>query len=359
MIKITKKIAITFLLSALISIPTVVLAAGTNDTVSILINGERSEIGGNIVFNRTMIPLSFFEKLGFNVKWNETESDLIISNSQNEISMTIGENKISVNGHETFMDVTPIKKDNITYLPLRYFLENIGYEVGYDSNSNSVLVNKIKENKLSITTEREIKHGDVDIDLQYPVIGDIDSKVKEKINNAITKHVDEFKEFIKDYNEDVEKLRKQGFKSNYAADINYKITCNKNDVLSIVMFNYTYTGGAHGSTIATAYNFDIKTGELIKLTDVFKEGKDYISRLDAIIKADIKSRYGDGYITFETISNSKDEIKNFFLANDGSLVIYFQQYEIGAYALGIPEFKISPNELKDIGNDWFLKDIKK
>ena len=52
--------------------------------------------------------------------------------------------------------------------------------------------------------------------------------------------------------------------------MSYEVEFNENNLLSIVMNDDIYTGGAHGTTIVTSYNFNILTGQQLFVGDIAK-----------------------------------------------------------------------------------------
>ena len=121
---------------------------------------------------------------------------------------------------------------------------------------------------------------------------------------------------------------------------------NDKGVLSIVLVNYSFAGGAHGNTIARALNFDIETGHVYTLPELFKPNSNYVKKISDIIKVQIKARDIPTLGDFTEINPNQD----FYIA-DRSLVIFFQLYEITPYYVGIPYFPISIYELEDIINE--------
>lgn len=110
------------------------------------------------------------------------------------------------------------------------------------------------------------------------------------------------------------------------------------EILSLYVDYYFYSGGAHGMTDRRAYNYDIASGRVLNLKDIFVPGYEYKARIDAAISAEISKRPEDFFqaeMGFQGISDQQ----NFYLQND-SLIIYFNQYEIAPYAAGIQEFRI-------------------
>lgn len=117
------------------------------------------------------------------------------------------------------------------------------------------------------------------------------------------------------------------------------------ELISVPMTYYQYTGGAHGLTTKISYNYELKTGEEIKLNNLFKDGFNYKDIIDKIIKDDIAkepSLYFNNGAMFKGVNGEQA----YYLSRDG-IIIYFQQYEIAPYSSGIREFKISYSVLKE------------
>jgi len=122
---------------------------------------------------------------------------------------------------------------------------------------------------------------------------------------------------------------------------NYHVKYNQNDILSVVFQDYQYTGGAHGLTMQSSYNFNLKTGEQYRLSYMFRDNADYVT----LISREIKSQMAEKGIT--ALLNPFNMIKpdhDFYISDEG-IVVYFQQYELLPYAYGIPEFAIDSSLL--------------
>ncbi|MBP1964758.1 DUF3298 and DUF4163 domain-containing protein [Paenibacillus aceris] len=140
-------------------------------------------------------------------------------------------------------------------------------------------------------------------------------------------------------------LHDQGYPKNPMTDVTayYELKNNQRGVLSLTLWNYAFSGGAHGLTIQNALTFNTETGKTYALKDLFKPGSDYIGKLSEIIKAEIKVRNIPLLVDFKAIRPDQD----FYIA-DKSLVIYFQVYELAAYVYGFLYFPISVYALQDI-----------
>lgn len=123
----------------------------------------------------------------------------------------------------------------------------------------------------------------------------------------------------------------------------FEIKTNEKDVFSVSLFNYAFTGGAHGMTLQRSLTFKTSTGHTYELEQLFKPGSDYVGRISKLVAAGIKARDIETLEPFKAISPEQ----SFYVA-DRSLVVYFQLYELAAYVYGFLYFPISVYELSDI-----------
>jgi len=124
----------------------------------------------------------------------------------------------------------------------------------------------------------------------------------------------------------------------------YEVKNNQRQVLSVALSNYTYHHqAAHGMTYIKSLTFDLQTGGLCELKNLFKPGSNYIEKLSALIRLQITQRNIQLIHDFTMIGPNQD----FYIA-DKVLVVYFQLYEITPYAFGFPMFPISVFDIQDI-----------
>jgi len=95
---------------------------------------------------RTYVPVRYLAYvLGVaeaDVVWDEGSQKVTLTKGDNVVELTIGSTTITVNGEAQTIDVAPeITKDR-TMLPARYVAEGLGYAVGWDPGSRTVLISK-------------------------------------------------------------------------------------------------------------------------------------------------------------------------------------------------------------------------
>lgn len=213
----------------------------------------------------------------------------------------------------------------------------------------------------------------ISVEASIPVVTGIkDENVQNRINSMLE---DAGMKFI----DDLEKQSKEALEEAntvgydyipYYAGITFEEKFNKNGILSLYVVYDQFTGGAHGSHDDISYNFDLATGELIPLSELFNADYDYKASIDKSITAQIEKineqykeeavKNGenpeDAYAPYAGFSGiAKDQQ---YYIKDGSIVIYFPLYEIAPYAAGIPEFEIPLSEIKSGIKAEYLQKLK-
>lgn len=199
---------------------------------------------------------------------------------------------------------------------------------GYINNTINIKSKSIKESTVHLN-----------VDINIPVIEgiknkDVEKQINFKLENRSIEFLKDVKLLQKEYKEQSEKYGEvpQAFE----ARSEFKIRYNKNNILSMPIIYYQYTGGAHGIYFQKTFNFDTNLEKEIKIGDLFKEDFNYKKIInDKIAETIAKNENSFFKDRFKGIDDSTD-----FYLSQGELVIYFQLYDIASYASGIPEFKI-------------------
>lgn len=166
-------------------------------------------------------------------------------------------------------------------------------------------------------------------------------KSESAINNKINNIVNEFKNQIMEQSlkdNEFNKVNELPIKQ-YVVNVNNTIHYNKDNILSLTLHLYSYTGGAHGSTTDVSLNIDTNTGKNGTLKDFLGNNVGY----DQIILSVIKDQVAQNPEMY--FKENVDKItqlpynQKFFLTDDG-VVVYFNEYEIAPYVAGRPEFLI-------------------
>lgn len=209
----------------------------------------------------------------------------------------------------------------------------------------------IKIKNVEIT--KELKYKDVIIltyNIQYPEI--VNPKLEHGINrfneyNRIKAL--RLEEYIKnELYEDAKKIYDYNVANGYPLMVfevilNYYITYQEDNFISLYYDQYEFTGGAHGNTIRSSQNWDLYIGKQLSLSCFYPNNPYYIIDILKEINYQIKrqmnldkNKYFENYceLVLETF-----RLENYYIIPNG-IVIYFQQYDIAPYSSGIPIFYI-------------------
>lgn len=187
------------------------------------------------------------------------------------------------------------------------------------------------------------------INIDYPFILNVNnSEVINRINIALE---DEFKQSITWYNEmisDTTVFFDEQYPMQYSFETGFEVFYNSKDFVSIVLNHYQFTGGAHGNYFAVGYNINLSDGSFLSLADIVQPGKldllAYECEETILEKYQANSLFEAGLFENEIIIS---EDQDFYII-PGALVLQFDPYEIGPYAMGEITAEISFDKIKDI-----------
>ncbi len=111
-----------------------------NYNVKISVNGSLQNYKNRpFIYNyTTYVPLYDFGKtIGASVWWNNTSNTVGINKNDTMIAFVRGSSKARVNGVQVSMP-SSIVMDDVTYVPVRFVSENLGYQVNMDSATATV-----------------------------------------------------------------------------------------------------------------------------------------------------------------------------------------------------------------------------
>ncbi len=118
-------------------------------------------------------------------------------------------------------------------------------------------------------------------------------------------------------------------------------------LLSTGLDSYQYNGGAHGMTILTPLNFGLVKGRarLLNLGDFFQPNTPYRALVETRIFAKLRKDPNAMWVRDGSVKKLEtSQFNNFSVERDG-LRWLFNQYEMGPYAVGQFEVKLSLQEL--------------
>jgi hypothetical protein len=185
------------------------------------------------------------------------------------------------------------------------------------------------------------------IAMEYPYFKDATTDNQRRINALIDEIViaveEDFKKSTPDSTPPGDDKSSLSVKS--------QIIRNDERVVSIRLdVGWYNSGAAHPNAFTAVVNYDLANGRQIKLADLFPGSPDYLARLADKAAAALKEKFAKDEIPFEDYAQEgtapKAENYQNFLINEDALVIIFDPYQVGPWAIGIQEIVIP---FKDLG----------
>ena len=110
----------------------------------ISINGQLQSFDSKPFFYNYTTYVNLYEfgmKIGASVWWNNSSNTVGINKNGVQIAFMRGSSVARINGEQVSMPRSLVV-NGVTYAPLKFIAENLGYEVTLDSSTNTVMVNK-------------------------------------------------------------------------------------------------------------------------------------------------------------------------------------------------------------------------
>lgn len=94
-----------------------------------------------LVTGRTMVPIrAVVEAMGGNIGWDGNTKNITLEARSNKVEMWLEKTDINVNGTSKKMDVSPILKNERTFLPIRFVAENLNCKVDWINSTKEIVI---------------------------------------------------------------------------------------------------------------------------------------------------------------------------------------------------------------------------
>lgn len=207
---------------------------------------------------------------------------------------------------------------------------------------------------INVVTWRQFDYEEenYEVHIDTPVVEGLEDKMLQAQLNE--KYLEENKELFEQFKEEVKQIEELGGKGHLGTDVGYEIKTDNEDILSIGRY-IAHTAGSASTTIQYD-TIDKKNEILITLPSLFKDDT-YVSIISENIKLQMKEQMAEDENKIywlegeeELIEGFKriDSNQNFYINNEGKLVIAFGEYEVAPGYMGIVEFEIPTSILKTI-----------
>lgn len=201
------------------------------------------------------------------------------------------------------------------------------------------------------------------IDTAYPQLAGGDAARAETFNKAVSEFVTkQTAEFKKQHKADMAEMAKTAADSanatndannerpGYALEISYHTPYADKNLISLLVWSYQFTAGAHGNSFSTTFNYDLNSGRMLKLADLFQPNSGYLKIISAYCVTTLTKQLGadaDSNWLKEGAAPKAENYDSWNITPDG-LQITFDAYQVAAYAFGPQEVIVPYSALKAI-----------
>ncbi|MDR1588616.1 MAG: DUF3298 domain-containing protein [Oscillospiraceae bacterium] len=344
----------------------------TGESIAISVNGVQLTDAPPAFESSDVIYLplrALAETVGFEVGYDEATRTAELSDGDRDIALSLTSGAVSVNGAASG-EADFILRGNRTFVTVDFVSEYI--------SSGSLFVNSRESDTetsaaaiyiympLDVSIGGGIRVGsltygyDEDIDGAHavsssyaaPVLhGFGDADFEETLNKSFSDAFDANEKDILDESTAAGEAIADGRDDevySYASENDYTVTAD-DGILTISENGYLYSGGAHAMYWLSTYVIDIEGSKRLSLEDLFESGTDYKTALIDEMNA-IRAAGGEYWEDVSEIGLEEIDAYggyNFYFA-DGTLVIYYNPYDVAAYAVGMVKFEIPSDSISGI-----------
>lgn len=195
-----------------------------------------------------------------------------------------------------------------------------------------------------------------EINIEIPSIEGLeDNDVQKEINSILKQRaIAVYDKSLENSDKIEEDSKNAGFLTSMPeiVDQSYTLIRNSEDILSFKVV--TTQIKASGYETADFYNVDLKNSKLLNISDLFNSNYDYISVINNEIITKMKEEIEkEDAAYFPEEFKTIDDNTNFYINKNGKLVVVFNEYEVAAGYMGMPEFTIDTfvfgNNISNLG----------
>lgn len=190
----------------------------------------------------------------------------------------------------------------------------------------------------------------ISLDIKVPKFNGLtDSRFQKQLNQKLLKEALERKKHAileaNQYNKEMIRDGLKPIKFEYLES--YSVIPSPSPYYTLEFFKYQYSGGAHGLGELRYLTVDYKNNREVSLIDLFKPNVDYKTLINEQIQEQIQKRIQQGDVFFigqDGFVGIKDQ-QNFYINQNGVIIIVFNVYEIAPYAAGTIEIPLNMDRL--------------
>ena len=224
------------------------------------------------------------------------------------------------------------------------------YQYEDECNEADVEVPELAINEEAIPEETVVTKG---------VAGEalIEETAEEKKKETLQKSIEEINVEIQEITEPFI----EEFKANLENKEGFQDLIVESEIINTTDEYFTlklicYTANASGAEWNYYYTIDLQTGKRLLLENIFEDGADYITLISEDIKLQMEKQMAADENVYYWLHDEMEELnftqiakdQNFYINENGEVIISFYEGDVAPMYMGIVEFVIDEDVIKDI-----------
>ena len=314
------------------------LKGAIRDNIAVTMDLQRNDsiLSGKYYYDKIGLPLSLYGKINASNELTLTEAN---ANGE-EVGKFVGKFTSTQTMEGTWTNLKTKKELSFKLTETNKDVAAISFEHFHKENCDKR--NKsLKKFESEWTSWRDTLCSTIEVNLIKVTAAN--PAASNLINQSIVEKICGKGQSINDYFNSLNQTGQEELEFS-AVGLNCFISTNDNNILSISIELITDAGGAHTMNSILRCNYDLITGEEIKLDKLLKaNGAEKLNRIGEKI---FIAQYGKDFAwDFE---KGQFELNDNFSITPGGLLFTFNTYEIGPYGAGAPEVFIPYSAIADL-----------
>lgn len=182
--------------------------------------------------------------------------------------------------------------------------------------------------------------------VQYPVFlghGSFVKDVNRSVYKFIEKYVTDFERGAREFQRDMPGRPT----ADWELDINFTVSISSEGLISLLIQQFDYSGGAHPNSFDDCLNYQNRGGRAYKLqfSDLLRNGKSTSDFVSAFILPEVNRQKISRQV--ETIDSIDPKLMDHFVITPAGLAFMFNKYDVGPYVEGEYMVKLRWSQVGD------------
>jgi hypothetical protein len=179
------------------------------------------------------------------------------------------------------------------------------------------------------------------------LLNDAGALAYESVEARMTDFIEDNKESNEEDKEIYEEMGLDFTPMKWSCEVEIKVLLNTPNLLTIRYDETNFTGGAHANMATRFFNFDMRTGKQLELSDIFKDSDSYYNILMPLAQKHFRKSLQSVGKSMAYIDENFvfDKLPEHFAITAKGILFSFDPYEIGSFSDGTLQFEVPYSDL--------------